>query len=315
MAPLENADVAVFPSNWKKGVKTAAKKFAKEAANAGKPMLIFCNSNSVKRLRVDNSIVFRTSLYASKRKANEYALPAFNVDFVELYLDSRVPLRRKSEKPRCPSADVQRLIHRRAQKAIKALKSSKLVDTSFIVRDKYWGDITDESERKATREEYVKNMVNSDYVLCARGAGNFSYRLYETLCCGRIPVFINTDAALPYDDVIDWQSYGVWIDESELGSAAEKIAEFHSSLSADDFYELQFNCRKLWEQWLSPAGFYSTSGVICRSPALRTATILYSVRGQNTACAAGACLRSGSSGQFTNMRTRSFGAIVLNDED
>jgi len=49
-----------------------------------------------------------------------------------------------------------------------------------------------------------------------------SYRLYEALCCGRIPVFIDTDCVLPYDFMIDWKKYFVWVDQSELPLIAEK---------------------------------------------------------------------------------------------
>jgi len=75
---------------------------------------------------------------------------------------------------------------------------------------------------KQMRLEFLQNMIGSDYVFCCRGAGNFSYRLYEALCCGRIPVFIDTDCVLPYDFMIDWKKYFVWVDQSELPLIAEK---------------------------------------------------------------------------------------------
>jgi hypothetical protein len=33
--------------------------------------------------------------------------------------------------------------------------------------------------------------------------------------------------------------------------------DFHNSLSEDDFTELQYKCRKVWEEWLSPEGFFA----------------------------------------------------------
>ena len=96
------------------------------------------------------------------------------------------------------------------------------------------------------RQEYVQNMIESDYILCARGAGNFSYRLYETLSCGRIPVFIDTDCVLPYNFAIEWKKYCVWVNEGELSHIAEKVAEFHSRLSPQEFLDLQSACRRLW---------------------------------------------------------------------
>ena len=100
-------------------------------------------------------------------------------------------------------------------------------------------------------------MVGSDYVLCIRGAGNFSYRLYETLSCGRIPVFVDTDCVLPYERWIDWPSLGVWLPEKDLPRIAERVAAFHELLSPTEFRERQRACRRLWEEWLSPVGFFA----------------------------------------------------------
>jgi hypothetical protein len=100
-------------------------------------------------------------------------------------------------------------------------------------------------------------MIASDYVLCARGTGNYSYRLYEALSLGRIPVFVDTDCVLPYDFAIDWPSYGVWIDRRSVKHIGERVAEFHAGLSDEGFMELQRRCRLLWEEYLSPLGFFS----------------------------------------------------------
>jgi hypothetical protein len=107
------------------------------------------------------------------------------------------------------------------------------------------------------RREYVENMVESDYILCARGAGNFSYRLYETLSCGRIPVFIDTDCVLPYEFAIDWRDYVVWVDERDVDNVAERVVEFHERLSEQEFRELQQECRRLWETHIAPQGFFA----------------------------------------------------------
>jgi hypothetical protein len=100
-------------------------------------------------------------------------------------------------------------------------------------------------------------MMDSDYVLCSRGFGNYSYRLYESLACGRIPVFVDTDCVLPYDFVIDWKRYCVWVDQSDLDSIPDRVAEFHDDLSPQQFEDLQLECRRLWEKWLAPEGFFA----------------------------------------------------------
>ena len=69
-------------------------------------------------------------------------------------------------------------------RALRALSRSSLVETNFVFRDRFWGgavsSVTEDLERmQRLRREYVQNMVETDYILCTRGAGNFSYRLYD----------------------------------------------------------------------------------------------------------------------------------------
>jgi hypothetical protein len=37
---------------------------------------------------------------------------------------------------------------------------------------------------------------------------------------------------------------------------AEKIAEFHDNLSPQEFVDLQYECRKIWQERISPEGFF-----------------------------------------------------------
>ncbi len=89
----------------------------------------------------------------------------------------------------------------------------------------------------------------------ARG-GNFSVRFYETLCLGRIPIFIDTDCLLPFQDQIDYKALFPWIDANDLPHAAEILRDFHARLSAEDFLGLQKTCRHLWLEHMTPDGFY-----------------------------------------------------------
>lgn len=134
-------------------------------------------------------------------------------------------------------------------------QSGELV-TNFIYREQYRGGATTEEMREQTTREYYNNLRDSDYVLCVRGGGNFSVRLYETLMMGRIPVFVNTDCLLPFPEVIDWRSHVVWVEWNERASIAEKILEFHKRHTATSFMQLQKANRELWLNQLSVAGIY-----------------------------------------------------------
>jgi hypothetical protein len=148
-------------------------------------------------------------------------------------------------------------------KALSQLSKSTLLQTNFRFTQGHFGGIAlrggqiDHDLAKRARQNLLNNMLNSDYILCARGGGNFSYRLYETLCCGRIPIFVNTDCVLPYEEHIDWKKFCIWVEDNEIDSIDERVADLHASTTPDEFITHQYECRKFWEEWLSPLGFFS----------------------------------------------------------
>ncbi|MBR9859442.1 exostosin family protein [bacterium] len=137
-------------------------------------------------------------------------------------------------------------------KILKSLESK--VSTHYIFRKNYRGGAQSESERNRTTTEYYDNMLNSDYILCLRGGGNFSVRLYETLMMGRIPVFINTDCLLPFPSKIDWKKHCVWVEWKDKHRIGEMVNEFHQNLSSEEFQEIQKRNRQLFIDKLNIAG-------------------------------------------------------------
>lgn len=94
------------------------------------------------------------------------------------------------------------------------------------------------------------------YTLCPRGGGNWSYRLYETLCLGRIPVFIDTDCVLPYESVIPWRRSCVWVEADRMETTGQAILDHYQTQSPESLMEVQTRCRQLWQEFLSLDGFF-----------------------------------------------------------
>ena len=100
---------------------------------------------------------------------------------------------------------------------------------------------------KKSRSEFIKNILSSDYTLCYRGSGNYSLRFYETLCLGRIPLFINTNCKLPFEDKIDWRDICLWVNAKDLDNyLSDIILEYHNALSEKRFIDQQIYCREIW---------------------------------------------------------------------
>lgn len=289
---LDQADVAVLAGDWIAGGGTPqAHAFCEKARKAGKPILIFFNNDADEDISIDGAIVFRTSAQRSQRRPNVFGLPAWSEDFVNIHRNGEPPIRSKQIKPvvgycgygmnsvflppgachvLCQYPVISRIINSHRGVAANLLRSmiigylsrSPSVLTNFLLRSRFWNGaivngVLDQKCARQSRVEYVNNMFNSDYILCTRGVGNFSFRFYEALCSGRIPLFVDTDCLLPHDSWINWREHCVWVDKADAAHVSQRLAAFHAALSPAAFEEKQHACRRLWREWLSPTGFFS----------------------------------------------------------
>lgn len=296
LAELADCDVAVFPRDWKRvlldGGEARFEAFHARVRAAGKPLLVYWASDASEPFPYEGVTVLRPSLFRSRPEPRAFALPGFHEDLLE-YVGGALPVRERREwavvsfcgyapapppvaggvvgRARRRVGDMRRAwAVRRGEPlaedryvrwhALRALERQSAVAVSFVERSDFGGGAVfpelDVERWRVAREEFVANMAASDYVLCVRGGGNYSYRLTETLALGRIPVFVDTDCVLPWADRIPWQEHVVWLDRRDLPRIGERIAAFHAALSAEAFEALQRRNRELYEEWLSPLGFH-----------------------------------------------------------
>ncbi|WP_442482973.1 exostosin domain-containing protein [Aeoliella sp. SH292] len=275
VAPLEEADVVILSVAYE-GNSESMPEVAR-ARELGKPVLYFNPRDNVAPLPAHYGTLYRDSFEAHTRLPHEEAMPAFSKDF---YAEGReFAPREKQSQPVVGfcgfvgTAWSRLLYHlqRRKQKvlglelrhrALRVLERTSGVKTNFICRSQFWGGTV--SRRGAAepqsvlqvRNEYLDNIIDSDYTLCVRGAGNFSYRFYETLSLGRIPLFINTDCVLPFADAIDWRKHCVWVESYEIPQIGEIVRQFHDQLAPQEFVALQHANRQLWQDYLRPLECY-----------------------------------------------------------
>jgi len=101
------------------------------------------------------------------------------------------------------------------------------------------------------RNDYRRLMAWTHFVLCPRGIGNYSYRLYETLASGRIPI-IHADHPLP--DGPDWDSLVLRVSDEAL---ADPKALSQCVVAYADKHGVQSQrIHTEWGRWLSPPGFF-----------------------------------------------------------
>jgi len=273
----DQADVFLCPISYEMpGGKEATIWFNDLAEKYQKKFLLFFNSDSDEPLDYSQAIIFRNSFYKSSKKENEFSLPGWSLDYIKAFYNGKIRIRRKKSKPVVGYCgyigNFQRTIKlwreylfgqlpikkfynfpALRKKCIEALKQDSRIATNFILRNDFWGG---QLNSWVLRYEFIANIIHSDYVLVTRGLGNFSYRLYEVISCGRIPIFINTDTPLPFDHIIDYKNYFLWIEDTDVKYISDFLLSFHETIAEDEFIGRQYLLRNLYEEWLSPQGFF-----------------------------------------------------------
>ena len=239
---VEDSDIIVYPYKLDYNIK----KYIDISINSSKKLICFYNDdNDISSCLPDNVDIYRTSFYNSKRKVNEFSLPAWSCDFAKLITsDYRI----KEVQPVVGFCGA--ITHKSRQHAIELLTYNNQIATDFKLRNSFWGG---DIHNSLIRSEYVNHMIKSDLILCCRGAGNFSYRLYECMSLGKIPVIINTDIALPCSDIIFWKDIGIWVDNIE--DINHTINSYWSNITTEEYINHQKLNRKIYNDFLSPVGF------------------------------------------------------------
>ena len=83
--------------------------------------------------------------------------------------------------------------------------------------------------REARQQHYAQTLAASHFVLCPRGAGTGSIRLFEVMSAGIAPVLISDDYLLPPD--VDWNGFLLRVAEKDIAKLPE-ILEPHVASSA-----------------------------------------------------------------------------------
>ena len=102
-----------------------------------------------------------------------------------------------------------------------------------------------DDQKTAYELEYFRVMQDSLFVLSPRGIGPCTYRLFETLQLGRVPVIIS-DSWLKIPD-IDWDKFSITIPESKIASIPSILIEMKG-----EAVEMGRIARQHWEDHFSP---------------------------------------------------------------
>jgi hypothetical protein len=106
---------------------------------------------------------------------------------------------------------------------------------------------TDTGGNAAFKQRYAEKMRASRYVLCPRGIGTSTFRLFETMQSGRVPVILS-DAWVP-TPWIDWHACSLRVREADIARLPEICLA-----NQGRWEEMARQARSTWERWFSPEG-------------------------------------------------------------
>ncbi|MDP9052974.1 MAG: glycosyltransferase family 47 protein [Acidobacteriota bacterium] len=289
----QEADVFVYSHDCQIGfgahqALTLANKFDKQC-------IFFSTGDGSLPSGLHQGIVFRESLVRSRRQSNEFPMPPFVRDpkWAGVPFECRghnerprlgfcgyvgTTLQTMLYSAMGRNEKVAGLRVRR--RALDVLRRSDSFECLFIERNQYWGGAVrlnrarldrvmsrvtgrapstasiDQEVAERVYREFIVNMSETDYNVCIRGQGNYSYRFFETLAAGRVPYLIDTDCVLPFESYIDWANHIAVVPEQNVDEADRFLRRFHGALSPAAFEKLQSANRALFEFYFEPLGFY-----------------------------------------------------------
>ena len=99
------------------------------------------------------------------------------------------------------------------------------------------------------KQLFATTLLRSKFVLCPRGVGTSSIRLYETMAAGRVPVIISDDWERPSG--LDWNSCAISIREAD-------IETIPTSLEAreNEYEAMRTQVRAAYAHWFAPDVMY-----------------------------------------------------------
>lgn len=104
----------------------------------------------------------------------------------------------------------------------------------------------DDAKVLAFKRHHVASMLESRFVLCPRGFGTSSIRLFEAMQVGRVPVILSDDWVEPQGPA--WDRFSVRVPEARVADLAAILEPLEDRAEA-----MGRRAREAWEAWFAPS--------------------------------------------------------------
>jgi len=132
------------------------------------------------------------------------------------------------------------ITHRIRQRMVDHLKNKP----NISINTKKWSQYID----KQNYFQYIYYAMRSKFLLCPRGYGLNSFRLYESFQLGCVPVIVTDKLFLPWCDELNWTEFAIIISDTS------KIYDTLVNISNEQYRKMLYIGQTLYEDYFTLEG-------------------------------------------------------------
>jgi hypothetical protein len=263
---------------------------ARLAQKYDKPLIIDATSDSDVLIDIPNAYILRCGLYKSLKQPFETECPFWSnyrtkakLDALEisskpqkptvgfcgttasignlsnitkLFIPNAIAIVLLSQGKRSAQIDIrvrEGMSLKLRETAMKLLALDQRLDTNFALTNNYQSYYCKDENNRVTLENlFIDNTRKADYILCVRGTGNYSGRFYMALNAGKIPIVVDTDIVIPFEDKL----HLVKVPLNSLNKIGDIVLEHFEKTTESEFKEIKALNRQVYHQFLAPEKFF-----------------------------------------------------------
>ena len=207
--------------------------------NNGANHFFFMHSDNADPLGVD-AVIFRQSCNRDRKDSRTISFPARVDDFEVFAHDNFADLPY--------SISFVGHVTPRRNNAYQAL--SRREDVLLNGIPVHWGAYVDTSLGKKRREVFLYALRNAKMGFAPRGGGQHSFRFFEIMSAGRVPVLMADTYERPFEDLIPYDDFSFKIPESNAGQLDIIVGKLLDVFSDETLQQKGWMARFYWDRYL-----------------------------------------------------------------
>ncbi len=171
------------------------------------------------------------------RERNVIPVPLMMTDEWEIIQDDRSIIERLREIPKTFDYNFVGQCHYAGR---EVLRNPPIENYDFEENPKGIYGLNKEEKRKELIS-FLERTAKSKFVFCPRGAGSSSFRLYQSLMVGSVPIITGMND-YPFSDKVDWNSFSI-------RGSLDNINELVEKSKSADFESYAQAGMKFWDEY------------------------------------------------------------------